>query len=431
LAEGKGLIMAGARKRPNKRSGKFQAYYADWRGKRVFFVGTASRRETLDIARKLEDEQTQIRLGYKPAPTAAARHRSRAFLEAVQEHISWGRTFGRKDGKPWTAGFADRKADTLKKWAETLGLETLADLDGILPRVEAVLRELADTGLMGSTLSSRVKPLVSFCNWCVVRGYLSSNPLKALGAIDATPESERRALTAEEIAKLFSVAPGWRRLVYAVALTTGLRLSELRRLDRGDLDVENGRLCLRWKQTKNKKPATQYLPAKLVEQLASFAESGSPSRLYENAKARYALPSSPLLFVPTHILRRFDKDLERVGIPKETSEGRLDFHALRASFITLGAEAGANVKELQTMARHADPRLTFGVYAKKRDARLAELAEKIGESVVFETECATSVHPGVESPEQAARKLLPELALSLTKNNRGLPHEGTGPDFCL
>ena len=60
--------MAGARRKPNKRSGKYQAYYADWRGRRVFVVGTASRKETLDIARKLEDEQRQIRLGYNPHP---------------------------------------------------------------------------------------------------------------------------------------------------------------------------------------------------------------------------------------------------------------------------------------------------------------------------------------------------------------------------
>jgi len=414
--------MAGARKKPNKVSGKYQGYFMDHTGKRRFFIGTKSRRQTICMAQKLEDEATQVRHGYKPAPTAAARHRSRPFLEVVQEHIAWGRTFGRRDGKPWATEHADRKLDYLTKWAETLSLESLADVEGILPRVEAVLRELADMGLSSNTLGRRAQALASFFNWCVIRGYLSQNPLANLQTIDATPETERRALTVDEIARLFSIAPLWRQLVYAVALTTGLRKRELRRLDRADLDVKNNRLCLQWRQTKNKKPAVQYLPAKLVEQLVVFADSGKPARLYEKAQGQYALPSNPLLFVPSHILRSLNKDLERVGIDKVTREGRMDFHALRAAFVTLGAEAGANPKELQAMARHADPRLTFNTYARQRDPRMAELAERIGGSLPA-VKCATGVHREGEG--------LPNALSNRALCKDGLCPGDTGPSLWL
>jgi hypothetical protein len=60
----------------------------------------------------------------------------------------------------------------------------------------------------------------------------------------------------------------------------------LRRLDRGNLDVSNSRLHLPWRQTKNRKPAMQYLPARLAEQLAAFADAGVPARLYEKARAK-------------------------------------------------------------------------------------------------------------------------------------------------
>ena len=53
------------------------------------------------------------------------------------------------------------------------------------------------------------------------------------------------------------------------------------------------------------------------------------------------------------------------------------------------AEATANVKELQTLARHSTPALTLNVYAKKRDERLAEWAERIGQSVLSQRGCAT------------------------------------------
>ena len=70
---------------------------------------------------------------------------------------------------------------------------------------------------------------------------------------------------------------------------------------------------------------------------------------------------------------------ESTGIPKETKEGKLDFHGLRVSFVTLAVEAGANIREAQTLARHSTPELTANVCVKTRDVRLAELAESIGE----------------------------------------------------
>jgi integrase len=127
--------------------------------------------------------------------------------------------------------------------------------------------------------------------------------LKNLARIDESAESERRALNRSEIARLFAVAPDWRRLAYAVAIASGLRLSELRRLDCSDLDVENSRLRLRWRQTKNRKPAYGYLPTSVTATLAAFADSGAPRRLYDKARTRRALPEGPLMFIPTHLLR--------------------------------------------------------------------------------------------------------------------------------
>ena len=59
--------MAGVRSKP-KRGGNFQGFFVDWSGKRKFFTGTRNRAETLRITRRLEDEQKQIRLGYRPVP---------------------------------------------------------------------------------------------------------------------------------------------------------------------------------------------------------------------------------------------------------------------------------------------------------------------------------------------------------------------------
>lgn len=168
--------------------------------------------------------------------------------------------------------------------------------------------------------------------------------------------------------------------------------------------------------TKNRKPATQYLPAKLAAPLAAFADSGAPQRLYERACTQLALPESPLLFVPSHPLRLFNTDLEKAQITKENSEGKLDLHALRATGITLCAATGANPKELEAMARHADPKLTFGIYAKARDPRMAELTEKMGGLLpVSDAEGATEVHVTEGSSEPNTRKSFPGRILLDTR----------------
>ncbi len=150
-------------------------------------MGTTSRKENKDMAKDLENDARKISLGYEPAPTTPAKHRKRPFLKVVDEYVQWGKAFGRKDGKPWTPDYAKRKEGHLKQWAETLSIETLADLDGILPRVEAVLGQLVESGSAGSTVAYLATSLSSCCEWCVGHGYLRENPLANLPTIDVTP----------------------------------------------------------------------------------------------------------------------------------------------------------------------------------------------------------------------------------------------------
>jgi hypothetical protein len=61
--------------------------------------------------------------------------------------------------------------------------------------------------------------------------------------------------------------------------------------------------------------------------------------------------------------------------------GKIDFQAIRVSYVTFVLEAGANPKEAQALARHATAHLTMNVYARARSERLAEVAEKVGEVI--------------------------------------------------
>jgi hypothetical protein len=63
-------------------------------------------------------------------------------------------------------------------------------------------------------------------------------------------------------------------------------------------------------------------------------------------------------------------------------------------------------------ARHRTPDLSLNVYAKTRDKRPSELAEKIGESVFSKQQCAKSVHSKQVESKEIERKFLIDKPLA-------------------
>ncbi|OHB73021.1 MAG: hypothetical protein A2Z25_09870, partial [Planctomycetes bacterium RBG_16_55_9] len=353
--------MAGARKKPSS-SGRYQGFFIDYTGKKQYFTGSERRPETLRIARKLEEDHRQIKLGYREPRQAHFKYRDRPFKEVVNEYLAWGALQGGRKGYPWSTVHASRKKRHLELWAETLNLKVLADLDNLLPRVEATLQELAGRDRVGKTLSNISESLVSFCNWCVIRRYLGENPLAKLAKLDTTPKENYRALTADEIYRLLSAAPEHLRLLCTVAMCTGLRAGELRSLTRKHLDTVNGGLKLDPAWTKNRRPGFQPLPQRIVQQLESLCASGIVPFLYQKFFREFAYPQDALLYVPSHPSRDLDQILRAAAIPKRTAEGKVAFHGLRTSFVTLAYESGATHREAMELARHSTPGLTANTY---------------------------------------------------------------------
>ena len=115
-------------------------------------------------------------------------------------------------------------------WQTRLGLETLADLEGVLPREEEALQELQALGRTGKTLANYAEALAACCDWCVQHSYLAQDPLKSLKTFDTTPRTQRRAMTMVEISQLLQACASHRRLLPETAFLSGLRDYELRNL---------------------------------------------------------------------------------------------------------------------------------------------------------------------------------------------------------
>ena len=339
----------------------------DWNGYQKFFMGTRNSKETLAMARKFEDDHRQVRLGYRPPPKLSDAYRE--FKTVAKEYLDWGKAQGGLGGRPWGEKHAIKREALLYYWQDKLGLKSMSDLEHVMPKVEKVLREIKSTGRAGKTLLNYAEGLTAFCSWCVKRSYLDKHPLKNLGTFDLTPKTVRRAMTKDEIQKLLKHCKPRRKLLYELAIMTGLRAREISCLKVCDLDIKNDRLRLHGEWTKNRRDGFQPVPEDLAQ------------KLYETSKNKK--PNEQLIYVTGHPGRELHVDLEYADIPKWTSEGKLDFHSLRVTFVTLIIEAGANVKEAQTLARHATPDLTINTYAKTNSTSLKNVAERAQKMAFF------------------------------------------------
>jgi hypothetical protein len=142
---------------------------------------------------------------------------------------------------------------------------------------------------------------------------------------------------------------------------TGLRRDELNKLPFSAFDLEGPApvLNLPAELTKNKKAATIPLRPELVQALRDFwPELAMPYEFVFRGK------------VPSPAKLR--EDLAKIGVPYQDERGRrLDVHALRKTFITMGAASGMAPQLLKILARHSELRLTLGAYTDNEKMPLA------------------------------------------------------------
>jgi integrase/recombinase XerD len=372
-------------KRCTVQSPRWRGYYKDHAGNdcevTLFEDRDASWRRLLEITRRERD----IRAGN--LSPAAARREGKTLTALLNEWEQAIRDGGSSDKQ---AAQSRRRVDAT---CEAAGVIRPADLTpGIVATALAGFRRAGVPRLEGNR--QRPKPLSArtsnhflrackaFTGWATDAGYLEADPLaRAAGIpVDGRATFTRRALTVAELEQLMdatarrparcSLAGPDRAMVYYVAFYTGFRLNELAVLRPEDFRVDGGSPCvvLSAKSTKNKKEARQYLPAHVADRLTAYLAGKGGGPVWGHARNFFGGLKA------AGVLRR---DLAAAGIPFETADGRVDFHAIRASYITALAVAGVPLAHAQKMARHSDPRLTSNVYSRLTDADLAGAAAKL------------------------------------------------------
>ena len=341
-----------------KRGKVWHFRYVDADGIKRERRGCSDKRATEELARAAEMEAARIRAGLSdPKAERIAREARRPIGEHIEEFVASMEVARRNEQH------ISQTRLYITCLCELARVERLADLTP--SGMAAALAMLREQGFATRTIQAYATAVKAFSKWAWRDGRTVDYSLNALvKPSDPTDRRRvRRPLTEAELRTLIETtrtAPTWRgvsgldrSMMYLIASLTGFRRNELLSLtpssfrldDRPPVAVcESG-------YTKNHQRAEQPLPASSLPALRAWLAS-KPAR--QHVFDGVPRPRTGLML---------KLDLERAGIPFETPEGVIDLHSLRHGYITTLALSGVPVKTLQTLARHADPRLTLGVYA--------------------------------------------------------------------
>jgi integrase len=377
-----------------KRGRTWYFRYVDTYGVRHECKGWPDLRETEAMVAAMEVEASKIKAGLiDPKALGYRNHEARPLAEHLAEWLrdmhARGKTrkharqylerAGRLAAMVGGAKLADleqgRTAEALVCSARLVSraLES-ARLSDLTPEgIQAALARLRDAGKSLQTVNHYRAALRAFVRWANDTGRLGDNPMRGVKGfnVDEDRRHERRTLTDEELAQLirtaetgperFGMSGPLRAMAYRLAAATGLRVAELRTLtpDAFRLDGPEPVVWVRASATKNRRPAEQPIPSPRARELALW--------LRDKPAGATVLP------LRHETAKAIRADLESAGIPYATDEGVADFHSLRAYFVSALVRAGASIKEVQTLARHAKPQTTLNHYAKVsvRDLRSA------------------------------------------------------------
>jgi integrase len=218
-----------------------------------------------------------------------------------------------------------------------------------------------------STKNQYRRVLSSFFGWLVATKRWHVNPVRQVPkVIERGAEAyERTALTMEQFTALVDAAPIHRAAAYVMAGTTGLRRSELAKIRASDVDLGAATVRVRASIAKNAEEAVLPLNPWAVEVLSRYLAAFPPDKTIPRAHPVRCRARGERLFPSVPMVETLHRDLKKIGVPATNEAGEhLDFHALRATFITLLGRENVPLVMAAKLARHANPRLTAAIYSK-------------------------------------------------------------------
>jgi tyrosine recombinase XerC len=238
--------------------------------------------------------------------------------------------------------------------------------------VRKFLGHLATQNYSAATTARKIATLRSFHKWMEKRGLAATNPM----ALIRTPKQPRRlpkAITVDQVERLLA-APGEGDLLAArdraileTLYSTGIRVSEVVAINRGDLDLEGGGLKIRGK---GRRERTVPVGSHAIGAIKRYLErAGAESVPMESGSALFVNKLGSRLSSRS-VRRKVSKYLKVAGLDPDISP-----HTIRHSFATHLLDNGADLRAVQELLGHQSLSSTQ-VYTHLTTARMREAYDR-------------------------------------------------------
>ena len=240
-------------------------------------------------------------------------------------------------------------------------------------------RDLIERGYSPSTVNLRLTVVRALFSWAEDMEYISSNPAARVKGVHLSKEHKKEAFTAEEAKEILA---GMERKTllekrnYVILLfmfTLGLRTIEICRLDKMDIR-RRGEKALIYIQGKGSTDKDNFLPlpSSLLEELTAYEEArgedGEPELFRARSRGRLS---------PETVSYIVKKEFRRAGYDSP----KLTAHSTRHTAITLAAEEGYSLQEVQEYARHSRPETTE-IYLHNLKKEESQIPESVASKLI-------------------------------------------------
>jgi site-specific recombinase XerD len=229
----------------------------------------------------------------------------------------------------------------------------------VKPRhVTKYVHEKSKGGLSTASLGAYLTRLKQFARWCLAEQY---SPANFMGAAHhpRRPRSVPRGLTAQEVQATIDACETPRdRIICVLMWLAGLRCIEVSRLQRCDLDLDQGLMMVHGKGDHDRE-----LPivAELATELRRFLElepiASSGWLIRSERDPQRPLSAKSISELVAEIFRR-------AGVKRSRYDGR-SAHAYRHTLAIELLDNGVDARDAADILGHVDPSLVWNVYGKR------------------------------------------------------------------